>query len=72
MAPADLDALIAAEEQKLEDAEASFKDEVQKLQDKYQALSTEKDEKIAAVKASGLGLMKSVKASAPASGSDEL
>jgi len=71
MAAADLDAAIAAEEKKLEDAESEFKAEVQKLQDKYQALSAEKDEKVAAVKASGLGLMKSVKASAPA-GNDEL
>merc|ERR1712029_627681 len=72
MSPADLKAAISAEEQKLEDAEAEFKAEVQKLQDKYQALSTEKDEKIAAVKNSGLGLMKSVQASATAAGSDEL
>jgi hypothetical protein len=72
MPAADLDAAIAAEEKKLEEAEENFKAEVQKLQDKYQALSTEKDEKIAEVKASGLGLMKSVKASKPASGSDEL
>jgi len=71
MSAADLDAAIAAEEKKLEAAEEEFKTEVQKLQDKYSALSTEKDEKIEAVKNAGLGLMKSVKASAP-SGSDEL
>jgi predicted nucleic acid-binding Zn-ribbon protein len=71
MADKDLDAAIVAEEKKLEDAEAKFKEEVQKLQDKYQALSTEKDEAIAAVKNSGLGLMKAVKASKPA-GNDEL
>lgn len=71
MPVADLDAAIAAEEKKLEEAESEFKAEVQKLQDKYSALSTEKDEKVAAVKASGLGLMKSVKASLPA-GNDEL
>ena len=41
------------------------------MQDRYTALNTEKDEKIAAVKDSGLGLMKAVKASKP-SGSDEL
>jgi hypothetical protein len=68
---ADLDAMIAVEEKKMEDAEAEFKDEVQKLQDRYSALSSEKDEKIEAVKASGLGLMKAVKNSAPA-GNDEL
>jgi len=71
MSAADLDAAIEKEEQKLEDAEEYFKAEVQKLQDRYTALNTEKDEKIAAVKDSGLGLMKAVKASKP-SGSDEL
>jgi hypothetical protein len=71
MAAADLEAAIAGEEKKLEDAEKDFKDEVQKLQDRYSALSTEKDEKIAAVKNSGLGLMKAVKNSKPA-GNDEL
>jgi len=67
----ELDVAIAAEEKKLEDAEEYFKAEVQKLQDRYSALSTEKDEKIAAVKNSGLGLMKAVKTSKPA-GNDEL
>ena len=50
----------------------SFKAEVQKLQDKYTSLSQEKDAKIAEVKASGLGLMKSVKTAAAKAGSDEL
>merc|ERR1739843_7340 len=58
----DLASSIAEEEKKLEAAEEDFKNEVQKLQEKYQSLMAEKDEKIAAVKASGLGLMKSVKA----------
>ena len=71
MAAADLDAAIATEEKKMEDAESEFKAEVQKLQDRYTALSTEKDEKVAAVKDSGLGLMKAVKNSMPA-GNDEL
>ena len=71
MSDADLAAAIATEEKKLEDAEAEFKTEVQKLQDRYSALSTEKDEKIEAVKNSGLGLMKSVQAAKP-TGSDEL
>jgi hypothetical protein len=72
MSDEDLNAAIAAEEKKLEDAEAEFKAEVQKLQDKYSALTTEKEEKIAAVKNAGLGLMKAVKNSKPAAGSDEL
>ena len=68
----DLEAKISAEEKKLEEAEQYFKDEVQKLQDTYQKLSTEKDEKIAAVKAAGLGLMKSVKAAKSKGAKDEL
>jgi len=63
MSAEDLDAAIKAEEEKLEAAETEFKDEVQKLQEKYQSLSEEKDAKMQAVKDSGLGLMKSVKAS---------
>jgi len=72
MSAEDLDAAIATEEKKLEDAEAEFKAAVQELQDKYSSLSSEKDAKIAEVKASGLGLMKSVKTAAATAGSDEL
>jgi len=70
----DFDALkkFAEEEKKLEEAEQFFKDEVQKLQDTYQKLSTEKDEKLAAVKAAGLGLMKSVKGAKAKETKDEL
>jgi len=58
----DLKTMIAAEEKKLADAEEDFKAEVQKLQEKYQSLMKEKEDKAAAVKAAGLGLMKSVAA----------
>merc|ERR1712154_408111 len=68
----ELDAAIKVEEAKLEAAEANFKAEVQKLQETYQALMTAKDDEIAAVKAAGLGLMKSVKAFEAKGGSDEL
>lgn len=71
MDAAELDKLIETEEKKLEAAEEEFKEEVQKLQDRYTSLSTEKDEKIKAVKDAGLGLMKAVKASG-SSGKDEL
>merc|ERR1711957_586446 len=64
MPDADLDAAIAAEEKKEEEAEAEFKAAVSELQ--------EKDETVAAVKASGLGLMKAVKGSKPAAANDEL
>jgi len=56
----ELTAAIAAEEKKIEEAETAFKGEVQKLQDLYQKLSADKDAAIDAVKAAGLGLMKSV------------
>ena len=72
MSAEDLDAAIATEEKKLEDAEAEFKAAVQELQEKYSSLSSEKDAKIAEVKASGLGLMKSVKTAGAKAGSDEL
>jgi len=71
MTVADLDAAIAVEETKMEDAEVEFKAEVQKLQDRYSALSAEKDAALEAVKNSGLGMMKAVKASMSA-GNDEL
>merc|ERR1712232_679122 len=60
MSDADIKSKIATEEKKLEDAEEDFKNEVQKLQEKYQSLMEEKDAKAAAVKAAGLGIMKSV------------
>merc|ERR1711862_614159 len=65
--PADeLNGLIDVEEKKIADAE-------EKLQTKYQDLMAEKDAAAAAVKSSGLGLMKSVKAfAAKNTGSDEL
>uniref|UniRef100_A0A7S1VVR3 Thioredoxin domain-containing protein n=1 Tax=Skeletonema marinoi TaxID=267567 RepID=A0A7S1VVR3_9STRA len=72
MSAEDLDAAIATEEKKLEDAEAEFKAAVQELQLQYSSLSSEKDAKIAEVKASGLGLMKSVKTAGAKAGSDEL
>jgi len=53
---------IKEEEKKNTEAEENFKAEVEKLQKKYNELSKEKDDKIAEVKAAGLGLMKSVAA----------
>lgn len=57
---ATLEAAVKTEEKKLEEAEANFKAEVQKLQDKYQALTEEKETIVADVKGAGLGLMKSI------------
>jgi len=53
---------IAAEEKKMEVANTNFKDEVAKLQKRYEELQKEKDATLAAIKDSGLGLMKSVAA----------
>lgn len=58
-----LDAEIEKKEAEAKEAEETFDAEVQKLQEKYEQLEKEKTEKQAAVKASGLSLMKAVKAS---------
>merc|ERR1712118_334124 len=62
LSPADLDKQIKEMEKKEADAEKTFKDEVDKLQKKYQELQDEKEAAVQAVKDAGLGLMKSVKA----------
>ena len=69
-----LDAKIAEEEKKIEEAEKTFKAGVEELQETYQKLMSTKEETEAAVKAAGLGLMKSVSAAKKkaAAGSDEL
>jgi len=62
MSDDEIDAAIKEGEKKLEDAETTFKTELEKLQNRYQELQKEKEDTIAEVKASGLGLLKSVKA----------
>jgi len=72
---ATLDEKIATEMKKLEESESTFKAAVETLQETYQKLMADKEETEAAVKATGLGLMKAVKgakAKAAAAGSDEL
>jgi len=71
MSSDDLDAAIKGKEKEIADAEAKFKKKVEKLQKKYEKLQKKKDTTIADVKASGLGLMKSVKAFADSSGEDK-
>jgi len=68
----ELSASIAEEEKKMEEAEENFTQEVEKLQATYQKLMDDKDAAQAAVKASGLGLMKAVKAAKAKAGTDEL
>merc|ERR1712232_9246 len=72
MSDKNLTGLIDAEEKKLDKAEDTFKEEVQKLQEKYQQLMTEKDSAITAVKKAGLGLMKAVQSLKAKTTKDEL
>jgi hypothetical protein len=68
----DLEAAIKGKEDEISGAEKTFESEVEKLQKKYQELTKEKDEALAAVKESGLGLMKAVKAAKAKASKDEL
>jgi len=68
---ADLQKAVKDGEEKIENAEKTFKTELQKLQDSYQKLMSDKDETIADVKSSGLGQMKSVLAFRKNSGDDK-
>lgn len=75
MSDADIDAQIKEGESSIEDAEKTFSTELEKLQAAYQELMKTRDETIAAVKASGLGQLKSVRAFRAAGGAgakDEL
>jgi len=62
LSASDLDAKIKEKEGENAAAEKTFKDEVDALQKKYEQLSKDKDAALEAVKESGLGLMKAVKA----------
>ena len=62
LSAADLDTQIKEKEAEIEKAEKFFTDEVDKLQKTYQKLQEDKEATITAVKESGLGLMKAVKA----------
>lgn len=71
----DLKAEIKKGDQGIENAEKTFKDELSKLQARYQELMAEKDETINGIKESGLGLKKAVLAHALKAGTadkDEL
>lgn len=71
----EIDAKISGFEKKLQEAESSFLGEVEKLQEKFEQLSKEKERKVAEVKNSGFSLLKSVKAAkakSDESSSDEL
>ena len=66
---AELDADIATSEQEIAAVEARFKADVEKLQAAYTSLQDEKKSAVARVQASGLGLMKAVRAAARKSAS---
>merc|ERR1712072_844892 len=72
MSADDLDAAIKEKEKGNEDAESEFKTFVEGLQKQYEDAMKKKDDAIATVKASGLGLMKAVKANAGKEKKDEL
>merc|ERR1719498_2044732 len=64
MSADDLAAKIEEKKAEIKTAEETFTEEVKKLQDTYQQLQKDKDETIAEVKKSGLGLMQAVQAHA--------
>jgi len=57
---AELTDFIAAADKKAADAEATFKEELDKLQASYKQLTEDKETALAEVKASGVGMYKSV------------
>merc|ERR1719174_1032589 len=65
MPASELAELIEGKEQEMKDAEALFETELEKLQKKYEEISAEKEATIKAVKTSGLGMMKAVRAAQP-------
>jgi uncharacterized membrane protein YqiK len=67
----ELEKLIEEKEAELEKTEKDFEVFIEGLQKQFEDEMKVKEEKVKAIKASGLGLMKAVKASAP-SGKDEL
>mmetsp|Transcript_54487 Transcript_54487/g.123126 ORF Transcript_54487/g.123126 Transcript_54487/m.123126 type:complete len:162 (-) Transcript_54487:7-492(-) len=72
MPAADLEKEIAEKESTLEKLETDFKAFVEGLNKAYQEETKKKDEAIAEIKSSGLGLMKAVKAAGSAGGKSEL
>jgi len=62
MSDEELSAKIEEKKTQIQTAEETFESELKKLQERYEELQKEKDEKIAEVKSRGLGLMKAVQA----------
>ena len=73
MSEEEIDAAIAEADKKVADAEETFKTELDKLQAAYKQLQEDKEATLEEVKASGVGLLKSVKAAkSKAKGKEEL
>jgi urate oxidase len=72
MSDKDLTAAIAEKDQLMENSKKTFKNTVEKLQETYQKLSSNKDAMLEEIKNSGLGLLKAIHASKSAAGNDEL
>merc|ERR1719463_709911 len=72
MSEEDLAKQIEEKKAEIKTAEETFEKEVKALQDTYSQLQKDKDEAIAAVKKSGLGLMQAVQATAKKAGKEEL
>lgn len=68
----EIDAQIAASDKKAADAESHFKTELDLLQASYKKLTDDKDATLAEVKASGVGMLKAVKAARKSTGKTEL
>merc|ERR1712127_744075 len=62
MSDAELSSSIEEKNAKIKEADKEFNDLLEGLQKQYETSNKEKDEKIAAIKKSGLGLMKAVAA----------
>lgn len=67
----ELESMIAEKEQLIDDAEATFDERVEDLQEKYEQYMQEKEAAIAAVKNSGLKLLKAVMAAKTAGAKKE-
>jgi hypothetical protein len=72
LSPAELDAFIAEQDKKAADAESTFSSELEKLQASYKKLQEAKEAALAEVKASNVGLYKSVKAAGGKGAKEEL
>jgi len=64
MSAEELEKQIVDKKAEIQTAEETFEAEVKKLQDRYSELQKEKEEAVAGVKKSGLGLMQAVQAHA--------